>query len=231
MESPNSSFAAVLGEYCRMSLLCCQQPLLHWGFHSHHHRAGACLQHMPGYRHQGCTGEVEELAWSTGVEELAWNSQPERQKAEASQQSTAEPHLQTSPTFQDRWCALMHRTKHSLAPHYLEQELHPSRLLSTSPAAGRAGSATGIAQGWQGPAMSLTSPHLALAADLSLGVTRLHCQECQFWNGEKRAKKRSDTPILWAENPWLNLPHSINIASSKPASKAPRMHRICPPLL
>lgn len=84
---------------------------------------------------------------------------------------------------------------------------------------------------WQGPAMSLTSPHLALAADLSLGVTRLHCQECQFWNGEKRAKKRSDTPILWAENPWLNLPHSINIASSKPASKAPRMHRICPPLL
>lgn len=196
LESPSSSFAAVLGEHCRMSLLCCQQPLLHWGFHSHHHRAGACLQHMPGYRHQGCTGEAEELAWSTGVEQLAWNSQAERQKAEASQQSTAEPYLQTSPTFQDRWRALMHRTKHSLAPHCLEQELHPSRPLSTSPAAGRAGSATGITQGWQDLAMSLASPHLAPAADLSLGVTRLHCQERQFWNGEEGKKEEWHTSTL-----------------------------------
>lgn len=141
-----------------------------------------------------------------GVEELAWNSQAEGQKAEVSQKSTVEPHLQTSPTFQDWQHTLMHRTKHTLAPHCLEQEPHPSRPHSTTPAAGRAGRVTGIAKGWQGPATSLASPHLALA--LSLGLTRLHCQkQCKFWNGKESRKEEWHTNTL----SWESLAEAVTL--------------------
>lgn len=119
LKSPSSSFVAVSGEHCRMSLLHCQQPLLHWGFHSltscwDLFAIHARLQTSITGRRKMQDTQEKQRSWP-GVEELAWNSQAERQKAEASQKSAAEPHLETSPTFQDRRRTLMHRTKHTLA--------------------------------------------------------------------------------------------------------------------
>jgi len=112
--------------------------------------------------------------------------QPSRKaKSEASQKPIAAPPLQTSLAFHHRQGTLMHRalarTKHTSVPCCPGREPCPPRPLSVPPAAGRVSSAAGMAQGWQGPAMPLAPPHLAWAADPSLGLTGPPCQKwCKF---------------------------------------------------